>query len=309
MSAVVEEATTMVSPLVTDAGVEIFVASMPSGASRVRPDLFPDPLLRFQEEVWVQADRVRLRQVLVNLLSNAIKYNRPGGSVALSWKVADGVCEVSVVDTGQGIAPDKIAGLFEPFNRLGAEASRVDGTGIGLVLSRQLAEMMGGSLHITSTFGEGTTARLALRVTAPPAANAASSAPQNADARPAQAMSVLYAEDNEVNAELMRQIVSMRPAVSLRMAENGSIALEMATLDPPDLMLVDMNLGDMTGIELAHLLHRNRATRDIRLVALSADAMPAQIDAAMRCGFESYLTKPINFRELLAVLDKHSQDA
>jgi PAS domain S-box-containing protein len=309
MSAVVEEATTMVSPLVTDAGVEIFVASMPSGASRVRPDLFPDPLLRFQEEVWVQADRVRLRQVLVNLLSNAIKYNRPGGSVALSWKVADGVCEVSVVDTGQGIAPDKIAGLFEPFNRLGAEASRVDGTGIGLVLSRQLAEMMGGSLHITSTFGEGTTARLALRITAPPAANAASSAPQNADARPAQAMSVLYAEDNEVNAELMRQIVSMRPAVSLRMAENGSIALEMATLDPPDLMLVDMNLGDMTGIELAHLLHRNRATRDIRLVALSADAMPAQIDAAMRCGFESYLTKPINFRELLAVLDKHSQDA
>jgi CheY-like chemotaxis protein len=122
-------------------------------------------------------------------------------------------------------------------------------------------------------------------------------------------MSVLYAEDNEVNAELMRQIVSMRPAVSLRIAENGSIALEMATLDPPDLMLVDMNLGDMTGIELAQLLQKNRSTRDVRLVALSADALPAQIEAAMRCGFEGYLTKPMKVRELLAVLDSHNQEA
>jgi CheY-like chemotaxis protein len=143
-----------------------------------------------------------------------------------------------------------------------------------------------------------------LRIAAPPAANSALPASLQTEERASPPLSVLYAEDNEVNAELMRQIVSLRPAVSLRLAENGSIALEMATLDPPDLMLVDMNLGDMTGIELAHLLHRDRATRDIRLIALSADAMPEQIEAAMRCGFESYLTKPINFRELLAVLDK-----
>lgn len=303
MSAVVEEAVTMVSPLVTDAGVEVFVSpapvSDPPAASAV---VSPN-------EVWVQADRVRLRQVLVNLLSNAIKYNRPGGTVALTWKVADGECEVRVIDTGQGIPADMLGSLFEPFNRLGANASRVEGTGIGLVLSRQLAEMMGGHLGITSTFGEGTIASLKLRVAQPPLAPQDLQGPPQADERSCQPLRVLYAEDNEVNAELMRQIVSLRPAVSLRVAENGNMALEMATIDPPDLLLVDMNLGDMSGIELARMLHRDRSTRDIRMVALSADALPEQIEAAMRCGFEGYLTKPINFRELLAVLDKHSQEA
>jgi len=306
MSAVVEEAATMVSPLVTDAGIEIFVSPASFGVPYLRPALLFDPQLELDDEIWVRADRVRLRQVLVNLLSNAIKYNRPGGRVSLSWKIANGQCEVLVTDTGQGIAADKLASLFEPFNRLGAEDSSVDGTGIGLVLSRQLAEMMGGSLGITSTFGEGTTASLKLRIAVPPAANSVLPPPLQTEPRASQPISVLYAEDNEVNAELMRQIVSLRPAVSLRLAENGSIALEMATLDPPDLMLVDMNLGDMTGIELAELLHRDRSTREIRLIALSADALPEQIDAAMRCGFEGYLTKPINFRELLAVLDRHS---
>jgi PAS domain S-box-containing protein len=303
MSAVVEEAVTMVSPLVTDAGVEVFVSSapvadLPSASAVVSPD-----------EVWVQADRVRLRQVLVNLLSNAIKYNRPGGTVALTWKVTDGACEVLVIDTGQGIPADMLGSLFEPFNRLGAEASRVEGTGIGLVLSRQLTEMMGGQLGITSTFGEGTMASLRLRVAQPPLATPDLLGPPEADERTSQPLRVLYAEDNEVNAELMRQIVSLRPAVSLRVAENGSMALEMAMLDPPDLLLVDMNLGDMSGIELARMLHRDRSTRDIRMIALSADALPEQIEAAMRCGFEAYLTKPINFRELLAVLDRHSQEA
>jgi len=311
ISAVVEEACTMVSPLVTEAGVEVTMSAATAGAPVARPGPFSGPHAGFREELWVQADRVRLRQILVNLMSNAIKYNRPGGSVAVTWRACEGQCEVLVIDTGQGIAPDKLGSLFEPFNRLGAEASRVDGTGIGLVLSRQLAEMMGGSLDITSTFREGTTASLKLKIAmSSPAANsaAAPTLPQ-VEQRPNQSMSVLYAEDNEVNAELMRQIVSMRPAVSLRIAENGSIALEMATLDPPDLMLVDMNLGDMTGIELARLLQRNRSTRDIRLVALSADALPAQIEAATRCGFEGYLTKPINVRELLAVIDNHWQEA
>ena len=310
ISAVVEEACTMVSPLVTEAGVEVTLSPATAVAPATRSGPFADPLAGFREETWVQADRVRLRQVLVNLLSNAIKYNRPGGSVAVTWRVSEGQCEVLVVDTGQGIAPDKLGSLFEPFNRLGAEASRVDGTGIGLVLSRQLAEMMGGSLDITSAFREGTTARLKLKAAvSSPAANSAAPALLPFEQRPSRQMSVLYAEDNEVNAELMRQIVRMRPAVSLRIAENGSIALEMATLDPPDLMLVDMNLGDMTGIELAQLLQRNRSTRDVRLVALSADALPAQIEAATRCGFEGYLTKPIKVRELLAVIDNHHQEA
>ena len=311
VSSVVEEACTMVSPLVTEAGVEVTMSPATQRLPAARPGAFSDALTGFHEEIWVQADRVRLRQVLVNLLSNAIKYKRPGGSVTVTWRVFEGHCEILVIDTGQGIAPDKLGSLFEPFNRLGAEASRVDGTGIGLVLSRQLAEMMGGSLDVTSAFREGTTARLKLKaaVSSPAANSAVPTLPPPEQQRPSRQMSVLYAEDNEVNAELMRQIVYMRPAVSLRIAENGSIALEMATLDPPDLMLVDMNLGDMTGIELAQLLQRNRSTRDVRLVALSADAMPAQIEAATRCGFEGYLTKPIKVGELLAVLDSHQQEA
>ena len=288
MAEAIEEAATMVSPLVSEAGVEIFLS--------------PEPLAAPDRDLWVHADRVRLRQILVNLLSNAVKYNRPGGNVVLRWRQLAGQCEVTVVDTGQGIAADQLGGLFEPFNRLGAEASKVEGTGIGLVLSRQLAEMMGGSLEISSVLGEGTVALLRLRI-APAAETAVRACAPHRVGWSGQTLRVLYAEDNEVNAELMRQIVRLRPSVSLRVAESGRSALEMATLDPPDLMLIDMNLGDMTGLELARALERDRSTRDIRMFALSADALPEQIDAAMRCGFDGYLTKPIDFEKLLALLD------
>jgi signal transduction histidine kinase/ActR/RegA family two-component response regulator len=306
LSAAAEEAMTMVSPLVTEAGVEVFLAPSPSdvggaGSERRAPAA---------EEVWVRADHVRLRQVLVNLLSNAVKYNRPGGSVSLSWRAKADHCDIFIVDTGYGIDTAKLASLFEPFNRLGAEASKVQGTGIGLVLSKHLSEMMGGSLRISSTPGNGTTATLTLKnASRPRTGPALPSAPAAQGSGSMQPLSVLYAEDNEVNAELVRQLVTLRPAVQLRVAENGAIALEMARAEPPDLLLVDMNLGDMTGAELARELQRDRTTREIPLVALSADALPAQIEAAMRYGFEAYLTKPVNFRQLLMVLDKHLNTA
>ena len=301
VGAIVEEAANMVSPLVSDAGVEIFLTLGARAKPRRSASLIGEPPVA-DLDVWVQADRVRLRQILVNLLSNAVKYNRPGGSVTLDWHAANGRCEVSVADTGQGIPSQQLSNLFEPFNRLGAESSKVEGTGIGLVLSRQLAEMMGGELQISSVFGEGTTALLTLKIAKAPEPVAPRPVPVAAD-RVTQELRVLYAEDNEVNAELMHQIVRLRPYVSLRVAENGSAALEMAAADPPDLMLIDMNLGDMTGLDVARALQRQRATRDIRMVALSADALPDQIDAAMRCGFEGYLTKPIKFDQLLALLD------
>ncbi|MEP7101547.1 MAG: ATP-binding protein [Burkholderiales bacterium] len=302
LSAAVEEAATMVSPLVSNAGVEIFLASDPSARGAAQQCLPGEPITAIHEEVWVQADRVRLRQILVNLLTNAVKYNRPEGNVVLTWKVVDGQCEISVVDTGQGIAADQLGSLFEPFNRLGAEASKVEGTGIGLVLSRQLAEMMGGSLTVSSVFGQGTSALLTLRTAAVPE-TLTRPVGLRLVGRESQALRVLYAEDNEVNAELMRQIVRLRPFVSLRVAESGSSALEMALIDPPDLMLIDMNLGDMTGLELARSLRDDRSTRDIRMFALSADALPEQIEAALQNGFEGYLTKPIEFVTLLALLD------
>ena len=300
---VIEEAATMVSPLVTKAGIEVFLAAEPP-AGQLPGAGFAQPA-----EVWVNADPVRLRQVLVNLLSNAVKYNRPGGRVALTWKHSKHQCEILVTDTGQGIPADQLAGLFQPFNRLGAESTTVEGTGIGLVLSRQLAEMMGGTLTVTSTFGVGTCATLRLGVTHAPAAGPAPSHKVRSAARARSALSVLYAEDDEVNAELIRQLSAMRGNVSLRVAANGAMALASARADPPDLMLVDMNLGDMTGIELARELRRDRATRDVHLVALSADALPEQIRAAMACGFESYLTKPIKFDEVLSVFDRYSETA
>jgi len=303
---VIEEAATMVSPLVTKAGIEVFVASeSPTAGLGRRTDVRAAP----PGDLWVNADPVRLRQVLVNLLSNAVKYNRPGGRVALTWRRTDDECEILVTDTGQGIPADQLAGLFQPFNRLGAESSAVEGTGIGLVLSRQLAEMMGGTLTISSTFGVGTCASLKLGIASAPAAKPDPARLGRCESPAAPSLTVLYAEDDEVNAELVRQLVTMRRGVSLRVATSGAMALESARADPPDLMLVDMNLGDMTGIELARELRRDRATRDVCLVALSADALPEQIRAAMACGFESYLTKPINFDEVLAVFDAHSQEA
>ena len=307
LSTVVEEATTLVLNLAAESDITVFLLPLPAPKGR-GPE--PDAQAASPSDVWVIADRVRLRQVLVNLLSNAVKYNKPGGSVRLTWQVSGSRCELHLVDTGRGIPEHQLASLFQPFNRLGAENSTVQGTGIGLVLSRRLTELMGGTLDIASTFDVGTSACLKLSIasrqhTQPPPAVAKN----RFEARCGHPLRVLYAEDNEVNAELVSQIVKLRHSISLRLAINGTLAFEMARTDPPDLMLVDMNLGDMTGIELAKKLKDDPATQDIRLVALSADALPEQIAAAMRSGFETYLTKPIDFEELLAMLDRHALEA
>jgi PAS domain S-box-containing protein len=304
---VVEEAATMVSPLVTAAGIQIFLsAAVVSGHSDAEASILAAACAK---DIEVKADPVRLRQVLVNLLSNAVKYNKPGGRITLTWELCGADCVVRIIDTGHGIAADRLASLFEPFNRLGAESSAVEGTGIGLVLSRQLTEMMGGALVISSVCGEGTCAILSLPLSETPIVRADPPQSHRTPGINGRSLRVLYAEDNEVNAELVRQIVTLRRGVSLRIATNGERALEMARLDAPDLMLVDMNLGDMTGIQLAKELQRDRSTRDIHLVALSADALPEQIKTALGCGFESYMTKPIVLQELLAMLDKHSDEA
>ena len=219
------------------------------------------------------------------------------------WQVSVDRCELRITDDGYGMAPEKLERLFEPFNRLGAENSKIEGTGIGLVLSRRLVELMEGELRIESRLGRGTRASLTLDLADDAPARIGGAAPPSQHGTLDESLRVLYAEDNEVNVEIVRQVVKLRPSVAFDVAESGAVAFHKARRDQPQLILVDMNLGDMTGIELARALHADPATSGIRLVALSADALPEQIDAALASGFEDYLTKPINFRDLLDVLD------
>jgi len=290
----VRESFGMVAALAAEHAVQLRVDL---GGGELRP---PHELADAQcQAPRVAADPVRLRQVIVNLLSNAVKYNHPGGRVTLSCRVDDDACSVRIVDTGWGMDARQLQRLFEPFNRLGAEKSNVEGTGIGLVLSRRLTELMGGELQVDSEVGYGTTATLTLRLAQPSSGPRSSESAGDAGVQ----IDVLYAEDDAVNAELVRQVLQMRPAVGLRVAESGAMALRLARVRVPDLMLIDMNLGDMTGLQLARALRAEPSLRAVPLVALSADTLPEQIAGAMASGFDRYLTKPVDFQELLGVVD------
>jgi len=295
----IEDAISMVLPLADTMGVRTWISGRRSDFIGLDGD---DP-------ITVLADRVRLRQILVNLLSNAIKYNRLGGEVRVGWQIGEERCEIFVKDDGVGMGPDKIDQLFEPFNRLGAENSKIEGTGIGLVLSRRLVELMHGQLRIESALGVGTTAFVTLERSSERPQEPIGVAPPSQHGELDSPLRVLYAEDNDVNVEIVRQVVRLRPAVAFDTADSGAAAFAKARRDQPDLILVDMHLGDMTGFDLAQALRSDPATAPIRLVALSADALPEQIAAALAMGFEDYLTKPVNFRDLLDVLDGRSKRA
>jgi PAS domain S-box-containing protein len=279
------------------------------------PDLPEGPLA-------VRADMLRLQQVLVNLMTNAIKYNRPGGDVWLAASLVGSEVCLTVRDNGQGMTPEQQAHLFEPFNRLGAEGSDIDGSGIGMVIVQRLVQLMGGRLSLRSAPGEGTEVSVFLpraesqEVAAPlapwpglaaqvgggePAATPASSAPAQAAQRP---VDILCVEDNEVNIALLTSIMELRPACALRVARSGAQALKYVAQRRPDLMLIDMQLGDMSGLDLASSLDRDACTAGIPRIALSADAMPGTIREAQARGFLAYVTKPVDVRPFLATLDQ-----
>jgi len=253
----------------------------------------------------VRGDRTRLRQVLVNLLSNACKYNRPGGRVRLEASVVGDRLTLSVADTGIGLSAEQQSRLYEPFNRLGAEAGSVEGTGIGLVITRRLVELMGGRLEARSTLGQGTTFNVHLSLggePAPPPAGAAAAA-LVPGAAPA-VRELLYVEDNAANVQLLQEVLALRPALRVRTVGDGAAALRAVLAHQPDLLVIDIALPGMDGCELCRRLRALPGLVGTPMVALSANAMAGDRASGMDAGFDHYFTKPLDVAEFLAWVDR-----
>ena len=249
-------------------------------------------------------DGTRVKQILTNLLSNAVKYNVAGGWVTLSTHSAEaGWIEIRVADTGLGMTPEQLSNLFQPFNRLGREHGGPSGTGIGLVVSRRLAELMGGSLHAESRAGQGSVFTLRLPSgegrDAPVAGAAAEHTPVIHGAR-----RVVYIEDNATNAEVMRGMFDQRPQLELSIFDSGQEGLQAVLARRPDLVLLDLQLPDIDGLEVLRHLRQRWDDAALPVVCVSANALPEQVRACEALGIRSYLTKPVALRELLAVLDR-----
>ncbi|MBI5259206.1 MAG: response regulator [Burkholderiales bacterium] len=247
---------------------------------------------------WVQADATRLRQVLLNLLSNAIKFNRAGGEVWLLLDGDDHHWTLRVQDSGPGISAERRRDLFQPFNRLGAEETGVPGTGLGLSIARHLTEAMGGRLELAPPGARGTELRVRLQ-RAEPAAPVAARPPRPTVPAHQRACRVLYVEDHPVNAMLVSEALAVQqPRHELRLAETGEQGLEMVADEPPDIVLLDLNLPGANGYEVLARLRAEPAWAGLPCVAVSADAMPEDLDRARAAGFDDYWTKPLTMNGL-----------
>ena len=243
-----------------------------------------------------------------SLLSNAIKYNQAGGSVVVdcSLKTPDRI-RISVRDTGAGLSPEMLAQLFQSFNRLGQEASGEEGTGIGLVVSKRLAELMAGEIGVESTVGVGSVFWVDLNSMAAPErifGTADSVAPVAAETHSdAQIYTLLYVEDNPTNLMLIEKLIARRPDIRLLSAKNGSRGIEIACAEKPDVILMDINLPGISGFTALRILADDPATARIPVIALSANAMPRDIEKGLEAGFFRYLTKPVRVSEFLETLN------
>jgi signal transduction histidine kinase/CheY-like chemotaxis protein len=293
---IVDDAIMQVLPLTTAATVQLSY----------------DPLT-FDPPPFLYADPARVRQVLVNLLTNAVKFNHPGGCIEVSCTIHDTVSaqgvaivptvSLAVIDTGCGIAAQDIPRLFAPFDRLG-HTSDIEGAGIGLALSQRLTTLMGGRLQVDSDPGTGST----FTVTFPLASAALHpNAESGTNPGPVAAASLLYIEDNRQNVELMASILRRSPAWAMVHAERGARGLELARTTLPDLILLDLHLPDIDGTEVLHALKRDPRTADIAVVIVSADASPGQARRLEAAGAQDYLTKPLDVRRVLEVLDRHAR--
>jgi PAS domain S-box-containing protein len=278
-------------------------------------------------DFWVQADRTRLRQVLVNLLSNAIKYNRPGGSVALQVEqiqadANEAEVQVTVIDTGRGMSEQQMAKLYEPFNRLGAEFGAEQGYGIGLVIARRLAQAMGGGITARSSPGLGSEFTVHLKpwvVAAPEHAAAARphtlprpatlSFAERPDGSVTRKLRVLSVEDNPANQSVVAELFALRSHLELLTAADGAAAMALAHSGHPDLLLIDLNLPDMDGFELLRRLRSEVVTSAIPCWAVTADAVSETANKVRAAGFDAYLSKPFAADEFLRRIDRWAREA
>ena len=300
---VLAECRAMIGPLAAARGIQV---------------RFPD-----HATTLVQADRTRLKQVLLNLLSNAVKYNRDGGAVTVECAPAGPQrLRVSVRDTGIGLENEQLAALFQPFNRLGQEGGTQEGTGIGLVVTRRLVELMKGTIGVASTPGTGSTFYIELATAEPASADAPApalapaSAPASAPVAAADSGTdtdidtdadaprpLLYVEDNPANLRLVQEIVAFRPDLRLLSAPDALAGLQLARSGAPQVILTDLNLPGMDGLALLAELQRDPATAHIPVIALTADAMPRAIERGLAAGFARYLTKPIDIDQFNEAID------
>ena len=263
--------------------------------------MLPTPLL------FIRADRTRVKQVLVNLLSNAIKYNREGGSVEVSCATAGKRVRISVRDTGHGLSADRLAQLFQPFNRLGQEGGTEQGTGIGLVVSKRLVELMHGQIGVDSHEGVGSVFWVELD-TAPAIAgldliNEPPADPLLTTTAGADLRTVLCVEDNPANLLLVARLLTRRGDLRMISAHDGRTGIELARTARPDVILMDINLPGISGVTALQILAGDPATAHIPVIALSANAMPRDVERGLVAGFFRYLTKPIKLAEFMQTLD------
>jgi len=263
---------------------------------------------QFDVPYFVKADRTRVKQVFINLLSNALKYNRAEGTVVVQYATnIPGRIRVCVKDSGEGLSADKLAQLFQPFNRLGQEASAEEGTGIGLVMTKRLIELMGGTIGAESTVGSGSVFWAELYLTSERPAVRAALAPL-APTDPllhagAKVRTLLYVEDNPANLMLVEDLIARRPDIRLLSALDGNSGIKIARERRPDLILMDINLPGISGIGALKILAEDPLTVHIPVIALSANAIPRDIEKGLKAGFFRYLTKPIKVKEFMETLD------
>lgn len=291
LGAVLQDCQTLIEPLTTDRAVHIDFPELPTTCI-------------------VHADPIRLKQVIINLLSNAIKYNQNGGSVVVTCdSPAAGRLRINVRDSGPGLSKQKLAQLFQPFNRLGQEAGSTKGTGIGLVVSQRLVQSMGGELGVQSREGEGSVFWFELKLAeAEPVGTERATLSKPSPTPPPQhnplQRTVLYVEDNPDNIALMAQLLAARPDLRLLGAPDAMRGMTLARSLAPDVVVMDINLPDISGLEVLQLLQADPATRHIPVLALSANAMPRDIEKGLTAGFYRYITKPIKVNEFLQALDE-----